>query len=83
MNYNANDDPVSAVMNDNDVDGNAHIEELAFDSSGNSRTVEYTIDTSNNPDGYEDITDDNYNRLDEWIKHRSFNSTTYRVICNS
>ena len=56
MNYDANGDPVSAVMNDTDVDGNAHIEELAFDSSGNSRTVDYTIDTSNNPDGYEDIT---------------------------
>lgn len=55
-NYDSSGDPVSAVINNRDSDGNSHTEDQVFDENGNPVTTAYVIDTSDNPDGYEDVT---------------------------
>lgn len=55
-NYDGNGDPISGVNETQDADGNNHQQDLAYDSEGNSSVCGYTIDTSNNPEGEEDMT---------------------------
>ena len=55
-NYDADGDPVSGVNNTIDVQGNSNTQTLEYDDEGNPTVTSYTVDTSNNPLGEEDIT---------------------------
>lgn len=54
--YDKNGDPTTGVNETQDADGNNHQQNLEYDDQGNASVVGYTIDTSANPKGEEDIT---------------------------
>ena len=55
-NYDADGDPTSGSNNTVDTSGNSHTQDLTYDDEGNSSVSGYTVDTSNNPEGAEDMT---------------------------
>ena len=55
-NYDENGDPTTGYNNTIDTQGNSNTQEVEYDDEGNTTVTSYTVDTSNNPLGYEDVT---------------------------
>lgn len=55
-NYDENGDPTTGVNETQDASGNNHQQDITYDDQGNASVTGYTIDTSNNPQGEEDMT---------------------------
>ena len=53
--YDTNGDPTHQTNESVDVDGNTQTQNVDYDSSGNQKVTGYTIDTSNNEDGYKEL----------------------------
>lgn len=54
-NYDENGDPTSGSTANTDTSGNVNTQDVEYDENGNSTVTGYTINTSDNPDGGEDI----------------------------
>ena len=55
-NYDANGDPTDKVNEDIDISGNIDTQNIEYNSNGDEVVVGYTIDTTNNQNGYKEIT---------------------------
>lgn len=53
--YDANGDPTNQVNESVDTDGNAATQNVAYDENGDPKVTGYTIDTTNNEDGYKEL----------------------------
>ena len=56
--FNGNGDPTYTENQSGDTAGNVNTQEIEYDESGNSAVTSYSVDTSNNPDGYKNYNGD-------------------------
>ena len=60
-NYNAEGDPTDGQNVGTDTSGNVNTQDVVYDENGDPTVTGYTIDTSNNQDGYKELNGDGVN----------------------
>ena len=59
--YNEDGQPISGVNSSGDTSGNVNTQGIDYDESGNTAVTSYSIDTTDNPDGYKNYNADGVN----------------------